>query len=199
MKKAISEETRHAVLVAAWELMSRKGRLDAGMAQIAAAAGVTRQTLFYAFGSRAGLLVAMVRHKDARGPHAARLGAIARGRGASAATLLRFLDAWLDYLPHVYPVAIQLEGAAPTDADAAAAWNDRFLKGVRRGFEMILVRMAAAGALSPASDPERLADACLALVVPSTWRLLVVECGWTRERYRRSRRALVRACLAVPP
>jgi AcrR family transcriptional regulator len=199
MKKAISAETRDLVLNSAWELMSTQGRLDVGMAEIAAAAGVSRQTVFYAFGNRPGLLVAMVRHRDAQFPHAARLMEISRGDAADLAGLLAFLDTWLDYLPKVYPVAVQLETSALTDPDAAAAWNDRFFnQGVRRGFENILGRMAAAGTLPQGSDPARLADLCLALVAPSAWRLLVVECGWSPAAFVESRRRILSALLGEP-
>ena len=54
--KTISPETRTAILAAAWELISTRGRTDVGQAEIAAAAKVSRQTVFYAFGNRAGLL-----------------------------------------------------------------------------------------------------------------------------------------------
>lgn len=199
MKKKITEETRTAILDAAWALMAQPGRLDAGMAEIAAAAGVSRQTVFYAFGNRAGLLVAMVRHKDTTGSHLARLIALANGTGADLSTLLAFVDVWVDYLPEVYPVAIQLEAGSLTDRDAAMAWNDRFFdRGLRRGFELILGRMAAASALEPGKDPVRLADLCLGLVAPSAWRVLVVECGWSPAAFAASRHALVRAALTAP-
>ncbi len=207
MRKAISAETRDAVLNSAWDLMAAQGRLDVGMAEISAAAGVSRQTVFHGFGNRPGLLVAMVRHRDAQFPQLARMVEIARGDGADLATLLAFMDTWLDYLPHVYPVAVQLEISALTDPDAKAAWNDRFFdKGLRRGFEVILGRMAAAAALPEGSDPARLADVCLALAAPSAWRLLVVECGWKPAAFVASRHQILRALLggqavraAAPP
>jgi hypothetical protein len=83
-----------------------------------------------------------------------------------------------------------------TDGDAAVAWHDRFfVKGLRRGFELILGRMAAAAALPRGKDPARLADLFLALVAPSVWRLLVVECGWSAAEFSKSRHMLVRAAL----
>ena len=200
MTKPISEETRLAVLEAAWQLMAGGGRLAATMTEIAEAAGVSRQTLFYAFGNRAGLLVAMVRHRDAQGTHVPRLAELARGDGADAGTLLEFVDVWLDYLPHVYPVAIQMEMDSVTDGDAEVAWNDRFVvKGVRRGLELILGRMAAAGKLPKGVNPTRLADACLSLVAPSAWRLLVVDFGWKPAAFIASRHALIAALLAQRP
>lgn len=199
MAKSISEDTRHAVLEAAWRRMSDPGGIGAGMADIAAAAGVSRQTLFYAFGSRPGLLVAMVRHRDQQTDHVRRLGDIARGSGADLATLQAFVDVWIDYLPIVFPVAFQLETGAGTDPDIALAWNDRFFNhGLRRGFELILGRMSAARSLPTGADAAWLADLCLSLVVPSAWHLLVVQCRWTPERFRDSRHQLMQSAIASP-
>ena len=191
----ISDETRANILEAAWALMAGQRRLDAGMAEIAAAAGVSRQTLFLAFGNRSGVLVAMARHQDTRSDLVPRMRQIA-ATGADRQSLHAFVDAWLDYLPLVYPVAIQLETGSLADADANAAWQDRiFSQGVRMGLDRILGQMAAGGRLPTRQDPSRLADACLALLVPSAWRYLVVERGWTAEAFARSRHLLVDALL----
>jgi AcrR family transcriptional regulator len=192
----IREETRVAVLEAAWNLMAGERRLDAGMAEIAAAAGVTRQTVFLAFGNRAGVLVAMARHQDTVGDQVPRMREIA-ATGADVAALHAFVDAWLDYLPVVYPVAIQLEAASLSDADADAAWQDRiFSQGVRMGLDRILGRIVAAGGLGTEPDASRLADLCLTLLVPSAWRYLVVERGWTADAFAHSRHVLIDALLA---
>ncbi len=192
----ISDEKRADILEAAWRLMAEQRRLDAGMADIAAAAEVSRQTLFNAFGNRAGLLVAMVRHQDTRGEEVTRMRQIA-ATGRDAAALHAFVDAWLQYLPVVYPVAIQLETGSLSDLDANAAWQDRiFSQGVRMGLDRILGQIAANGGLRPGRDPSRLADLCLTLLVPSAWRYLVVERGWDADAFARSRHELVDALLA---
>lgn len=191
----ISDETRAAILEAAWNLMAEQRRLDVGMAEIAAAAGVTRQTLFLAFGNRAGVLVAMARHQDTRGDHVLRMRRIAAG-GADVAALHAFVDAWLDYLPIVYPVAIQLETSSLSDADANAAWQDRiFSQGVRMGLDRILGQIVAGNGAGTDQDPSRLADECLTLLVPSAWRYLVVERGWTAAAFAASRHVLIDAIL----
>ncbi|MDZ7855776.1 TetR/AcrR family transcriptional regulator [Sphaerotilus sp.] len=191
----IGDETRAGILEAAWDLMAEQRRLDAGMAEIAAAAGVSRQTLFYAFGNRAGVLVAMARHKDTQGDLVLRMRQIA-ATGRDAHALHAFVDAWLDYLPVVYPVAIQLESGSLSDPDANAAWQDRiFSQGVRMGLDRILGQIASNGGLRADQDPSRLADLCLTLLVPSAWRYLVVERGWTARDFRRSRHALIDALL----
>lgn len=192
----ISDDTRAAILDAAWNLMADQHRLDAGMAEIAAAAGVSRQTLFLAFGNRAGLLVAMVRHRDTHSEHVPRMRQIA-ATGRDALALHAFVDAWLDYLPVVYPVAVQLETGSLSDPDANAAWQDRiFSQGVRMGLDRILGQMVANGGLRADQEPSRLADLCLTLLVPSAWRYLVVERGWTVDAFARSRHALIDALLA---
>lgn len=199
MVKSISADTRHAVLEAAWRRMSEPGGIGVGMAEMAAAAGVSRQTLFYAFGSRPGLLVAMVRHRDLQTDHVHRLAEIARGDVADASALHAFTDVWLDYLPIVYPVAYQLETGAALDPDIALAWNDRFFNlGLHRGLERILGRMAAADALPKGADTAWLADLFFSLVAPSAWHLLVTQCRWTPERFRMSRHQLMRAALETP-
>lgn len=173
--------------------------MAAGMSEIAAAAGVSRQTLFYAFGSRPGLLVAMVRHRDAQTDHVHRLAEIARDGAADAYTLRAFTDTWIDYLPVVYPVAYQLETDAVVDPDIAIAWNDRFFNmGLHRGFERILGRMAAAGQLARGADTAWLADVCLSLVAPSAWHLLVTQCRWTSDRFRASRHQFMQTAITNP-
>lgn len=192
----IREETRTAILEAAWNLMAEQRRLDVGMAEIAAAAGVTRQTLFLAFGNRAGVLVAMARHQDTLGDEVQRMRQIA-ATGADTAALHAFVDAWLDYLPVVYPVAIQLETASLSDTDANAAWQDRiFSQGVRMGLDRILGQIVASHGMETELDSSRLADLCLTLLVPSAWRYLVVERGWTAEAFAHSRHRLIDAVLA---
>ncbi|MEZ4321120.1 MAG: TetR/AcrR family transcriptional regulator [Myxococcota bacterium] len=191
MAGTVSDETRAQILDAAWQLMASEGRLDVGMAEVARAAGVSRQSVFNAVGSRAGLLLEMVRYRDTRSEHVATLGRIAGTPSPDAATLHAYVDAWLDYLPEVYPVAIQLEVASLTDADADAAWRDRIVgRGVRRGLDGICARLEASGSLRGGSAKEA-ADLCLSWVLPSTWRHLVVSCNWTPEAFRASRHALI--------
>lgn len=191
----ISDETRANILEAAWGLMVEQRRLDAGMAEIAAAAGVSRQTLFLAFGNRAGVLVAMARHQDSRAEHPQKMRQIAI-TGTDRPALHAFVDVWLDYLPLVYPVAIQFETDSLSDADANAAWQDRvFSQGVRMGLDRILGQIVERSAGPSKQDSSQLADLCLTLLVPSAWRYLVVERGWTPEAFSRSRHMLIDAVL----
>ena len=84
MARSISEQTRAAILEAAWRLIEREGKVDIGQGAIAAEAGVSRQSIFYAFGNRTGLLTAMARHRDQQSPRLARLLEVANERRMDA-------------------------------------------------------------------------------------------------------------------
>jgi AcrR family transcriptional regulator len=195
VKKAITADTRAAILDAAWALMA-EGETEVGLAEIAGAAGVSRQTIHLAFGGRPGLLRDMLRRKDGNSPLAARLYDIGRRESAEIADFLAFIEAWLDYLPEIYAVGIQLDMASLKDADAAAAWDDRMKATMLAGMKRQTRRLADAGRLAPGRKPDDIAELAWSLVHPASWRLLVVECGWTAAAFRASRLEIIRrACL----
>lgn len=195
----VSDDTRQQLLETAWDLMAAQGRLDVGMAELAGAAGVSRQTLFHAFGNRTGLLVAMARHRDVASEPVGRMRALAGSRAPDLATLLAYVDAWCDYLPDIYPVAIQLEVASLHDPAAAAAWQDRiFSQGLRQGLDLILSRLPRNSTSGSAQDSARLADLAVSVLAPSAWRHLVVDRGWRPAEFSASRRTLITALLAAP-
>lgn len=198
-KQAITEKTRTAILKATWSLIAKRRRLDVSQSEIAAAAGVTRQTVYIAFGTRAGLLTAMVRNMDARSDHAARLGAIAQAEAIAPADFLRFLDIWFDYLPLIYPVGILLDAAALTDEEAAQAWDDRMKGAVLAGLKRIMRMLAKGGHLAADFDADSAAALVWSLVHPTAWRQLVAGCGWSAADFRRSRVLIVQAAVLRPP
>jgi AcrR family transcriptional regulator len=183
----ITEETRVAILDAAWGLIVESGKLDVGQAEIAAKAGVSRQTIYLAFGGRAGLLVAMLRNRDAHSEQVARLMEIAEGPGSAPRDFMAFIEAWLDYLPLIYPVGILLDAAAVNDTEAAAAWDDRLKKSLLFGMRRVLRRVEKAGGLAAGWTADTAAQLAWSLVHPASWRLLVVESGWSADAFRRSR------------
>jgi AcrR family transcriptional regulator len=190
-KQPITDATRKAILEATWSLIAKKRRLDVTQVDIAAAAGVSRQTVYLAFGDRAGLLTAMARNKDAETDHVARLGEISRAASATPEDFLRYLGIWLDYLPLIYPVGILLDAAALTDPGARSAWDDRMKGALLGGLKRIAGRLAKGGYLAADWDADRAAELVWSLAHPGSWRQLVVECGWSPEEFRRSRLEIV--------
>lgn len=191
--QALTSQTREAVLEAAWQLISDRGRVDVSLAEIAAAAGVTRQSVYLGFGNRAGLLVEMARHADGRSRHARRMRAIAESGADEPEAFLGFVHAWLLHLPEIYPVGILLSAAAVTDSDAAKVFHDRMIGSLHARYRALLARIANAGYLASGWDTERAADLCWSLTHIDAWRQLVVERGWTPAAFRKDREALIRA------
>lgn len=189
----ISNATKTAILDATWSLIAKKQRLDVSQAEIAAAAGVSRQTIYLAFGNRVGLLLAMVRNKDEQSDHVVRLAQISQATTLTEDDFIRYIGVWLDYLPLIYPVGILLDAASLTDDEAAAALDDRMKGALLAGFKRILVRLHKQGMLARGIKPDRAAELLWSLVHPTAWRQLVVECGWSPEEFRRSRELIIRA------
>lgn len=196
MAKAITERTRRQILEAAWDLIAGQGRADVGLSEIAARAGVSRQTVFYAFGNRSGVLTAMVRHKDTLTDHVERIRAAVFVERPTSDSVVAAAEAWLDYLPVIYPVGILLDAASVADGAAADAWNDRMVGALLGGFRHLVGRVRPSAALD--GGPSRLAEEIWAQVHPTMWRRLVVECGWTPREFRQSRLRIIRSLVEGP-
>ena len=97
-------DTRNRLLQLAWDRIAAQGDAALSLVDLAREAGVSRQTLYLLFGSRAGLLLAMVEYRDAQSavvPRLARARELMNPRDAFEP----YLRAWFEYLPQVFPVA----------------------------------------------------------------------------------------------
>jgi AcrR family transcriptional regulator len=187
--------TRERILALAWEMVE-SGRLeDLTMAGVAQGAGVSRQTVYVQFGTRAGLLVEMVRERDAANPRAARVAtALATPDPVEGLeTLIRELGGWWQ---EIHPVAQALYAAALTDDAARAAWDDRMVH-LHEFSAQIVRRLADAGVLAPGWEPALAADWLAVQVGPLGWLLLVQGSGWTQEQYVGSTAETARAVLVA--
>lgn len=194
--KSISGETKREILEAAWDLITEAGRADVAMSEVAARAGVSRQTVFYAFGGRSGLLLAMVRHKDTKSDHVARLGAIATRPDPAPETLVEYSTVWLEYLPIIYPVGILLDAASLNDPEAAAAWNDRMISALLRGYRRLAQAIHDNHGIP--NEPDKVADSIWTMVHPTTYRRLVGDCGWSPDEFRDRQISLIRSLANFP-
>lgn len=190
-KPVIPEETRQAILEAVWKLVIQEESLAITQTQMAAAAGVSRQTLYLAFGGRAQLLLAMLDYKDASSGAGMRLTSIREAATGSRQDVFAYVGAWLDYLPEIYPVAMLLFNSADADPVAAEAYQSRFHDRLLWGLEDLMSKARTADNLRPGLDPEQAARLIWSLLHPTQWRLLVVEGGWTEAGFRESRLELV--------
>ena len=134
-----------------------------------------------------------MRHKDGQTDHVARLQA----QGSLPCTPANFMGSlaiWLDYLPVVYPVAILLDAAGITEAEAAGAIGDRMKGALLHNFRRQVAAIAATGGLRPGANPQVVCDSIWASVHPQAWRLLVVDCGWSPQQFTQDRLAMAAAC-----
>jgi AcrR family transcriptional regulator len=169
--------TRERVLQLTLALIAKRGNAAISLVEVAAEAGLSRQALYLLFGSRSGLLLAVVDHLDGSSELPRRLAALRQDLPASEA-FEPYLRAWFEYLPVVLPVARALLAASANgDADARRAWDSRMHK-LRGGYVQLAKGLKAAGQLRDGWSPEAAADWIFALTHVDVWQHLVVESGW---------------------
>ena len=184
---------RTRILREAWAMIEA-GRIgDLTMAAVGKAAGVSRQTVYVQFGTRAGLLVEMVRERDATNPRLEELEAALADpdpvEGLSALT--RVLAGWWQ---DINPIAQALFAAALTDDAARAAWEDRMTH-LHDFAAQAVQRLDAAGALASGWDVVEAADWLANQLNPLAWVLLVEGAGWSQRLYEDRMTAVVQAVL----
>ena len=189
-------EARTRILEAAWNMIVQRGLSDSSMAAIAKTAGVSRQTVYLHFGSRAGLLVAMARHHDSTSKLLARIVAL-RDQASPPELLDDYFGSWLDYLREIFPVARLLSVASVTDPEAALAWNDR-MEELRAGIAGVMRTLREAGLLAEGWSIHEATDWTWSQTHVDAWRHLVDERGWESERAKARILATLRASLLAP-
>jgi AcrR family transcriptional regulator len=175
---APGRQTRDRILEVAWELVASAGLDAVRVADIAAAADVSRQLVYAHFANRAGLLTQMVRHRDQSTGFADQVTA-ATGREPVEA-LGALLRAWCEHIPQILPVARALEAAA--GAEGAEAWRDR-MAALHDTFRVAIARVEADGRLARGWRVAAATDWAWARCHISTYQHLVVERGWDPRDY----------------
>jgi AcrR family transcriptional regulator len=155
---------------------------------------VTRQSVYLHFGSRAGLLVALVNHMDETLGLPTQLAEI-RECTDPVEALERSLRLSATYAPKIHGVAMALTRLAPIDADAAAALDDR-MQLRRAGLREVLRAIDASGKLGAEWSVRQVADILWAASTPSSFEHLVHERGWAVKTFERWLVHLGRSLLA---
>lgn len=183
MSSSRSERTRLKILDAANTLLLDRGYHGVGLEAVAEAAGVSRQTVYDRFGSKGGLLRAMIARNEEQAGLPARLAKVF-GQADGLSMLRAFLDTVVAVEPHVYPQSRLVYAARMSDPVAAELWEWRL--GSRRvGMGRVFELLAAEGRLKPGISKEEGADVAWAIASPHHYEYLVVERGWNLRRYRK--------------
>jgi len=188
-------QTRKSILDAAWTLLEERGT-GVRIADIAAKAGVSRQTVYLHFGDRASLFVGLGDHIDVS---FGRDGLRARVFGAPTGveSMRRWVQTMSWYTAKIDSVSRILELAAESDEALAAVWKDR-MTGRRGHVRRIAERMASDGQLADGWTAEAAADLIFTLTLPGPWRVLTSVAGWSKARYAREITRLLERSLLPP-
>jgi AcrR family transcriptional regulator len=176
-----SRNSRERILDAALALVTRRGDAAATMAEIAAAARVSRQAVYLHFSDRAVLMLALVRHADVKGGLAEELRKIRDAPDALAA-LREMVALQARMNPKIWAVARSLEAVRRTDKAAERGWQDR-LQHRLEGARQLIARLQQEGRLRPGLDPAAAADLLWSVTSLRTWEDLVLERKWGPRRY----------------
>jgi len=180
-------QTRLRMTHAAYQLFTERGYAATTMADIAAAAGVAVQTLYFTFHTKGELLqnvyeLAVLGEGDPIPPDQQPWWAemLAAERLEDALRLL------VDNVTSILARAAPLDDfvrAASYDPDPARvrAHNERLR---REGYTQIVENLSARFGLRPALQPRQATDVLLLLLGPATYQTLVGEYGWPQERWR---------------
>ncbi|MCA1832404.1 MAG: TetR/AcrR family transcriptional regulator [Actinomycetota bacterium] len=187
--------TRERIIASARGLLETNGYAGFGMEAIAEGAGVSRQAVYLHFGSKMGLLLALIEWLEQR---AGLRDAIERIW--SAPTALQALDRAVEVHaridPEFIPLASALDEARRTDDDAAAVWRDRMGARYETGRRLI-ERLKHEGMLHPRWTVASATDFWWATMSPFTHRLLSDERGWSAKRYAESMKLAMRRALTT--
>ena len=189
-RQAQAAQTRQDILAAAHRLFLERGYAGTTLAAIAQAAGVVVETIYRAYGSKAELFKAVVRAAVAGGADRAQFPP--DQRPAIAAVIAetdphRQLELYAATQPGIHaragPLLRVLIGAAAADPELAAVWDqleDERLTGMGRFAGLLADR----GVLRPELSVEEARDLLWTLNSLAVHDLLVLQQGWSPERYR---------------
>jgi AcrR family transcriptional regulator len=184
-------QTRRDILATAGALFRARGYGGVSMPAIAIEAGVAVETIYRAFGSKAGLFAAVVDAAVAGG--ASRAEVPVEQRPAIRAIIdephpRRQVELYAATQPGIHrragPLLRVLSDAAPADPELGALWES--IETARLHGQAGFVRMLAGrGVLRPGLSVEEARDGLWTLTSLAVFDLLVKARGWSVERYER--------------
>ena len=175
-------ETRETVLGAATRLFTERGWAGTTLAAVAAEAGTAVETVYSAFGSKSGLLIAAIDvaivGDDGEGPLVERPEFSGLGVGERPKRLALAARIITRALDRAVPLMGALQEASASDAAASARLDT---------YETDRRAVIAAGLhlIRENKAPEALVDSMWALASPEVFTKLTRERGWPVENYER--------------
>ena len=181
-----AQSTRGAVIAAAGRLFAERGYAATSIEEIAAAAGVSRATVFTSVGGKPKLLktaldVAIVGDDEPVPlPDRPRSKTI-RAEPDPRKYLALYAEMVTEMDGRLAGIHEAVRGAAGVDPDARALWETHLAQH-RQGAANVVNDVVRKGGLRPGLDPESAAD-IVWLLGPGTYHMLVHRRGWSPERF----------------
>ena len=193
---------RTAVVAAARELFLERGYGTTTIEAISERADVPPATVYRLFSSKHGILKALLDVAIVGDEQEIPMGERPEVRSLLAdpdprVQLAGFVAITVQVNTRVAPLYGILVSAAGTDPDAADQL-DELTRQRQQGQRAIARSLARAGALAPHLRERDAADLIHALLSPELYRLLVLDRGWSPDRYARWLEAAVAAQLLRP-
>lgn len=179
--------TRRQILEAAQRLFERDGYASTSIAAVAREAGVASKTVYLAFESKRGLLLALwhllLRGDEEPVPVGERdwFRAVVEERDPERRLRLNARNSRV-VKERAGGLLAVIRDAASVDAEIDALWQ-RIEREFRANQRSVVELLHEQGALRAELDVERAADVLWALNHPSLWWLLVGERGWSGDEY----------------
>lgn len=196
MSPGDGERTRAALIEATRELLETAGATGTGLATIATRAGYSRQAVYRHFGSRAGLLKAVLADVDDRGDAQGSVETILGAENAHA-VIHDLVAWWAGYVAGFAGIARSVLAGRDGDPELAAAWEDRMdaLLGVCR---LVVDRCASEGLLRAELEAPVAAEMLWGILSIPLWNQLIVDRGWSQDEYRDRVGMIAQATLLAP-
>ena len=174
-------ETRIRILKTTVQMLVESSGWGVRMADIAKAAGISRQAVYLHFASRADLLCATTTYRDEELDLDARL-APSRRAESGMERLALYVEFWGNYIPEIYGVAKALILVQDTDEAAAVAWKGR-MTAMREGCRAAVDALYSDGTLATHWTRQSATDALWTMLSVANWEQLTMECGWSNQQY----------------
>lgn len=186
-RQARTRHTRAAVIDAARSLFLDQGYTATTIEAISRGSGTPQATIYRLFASKIGILRAVLDTSIAGDDEAVEMLDRPQVRELLADTdprdqLRRFGALLRDVMARTAPIHRLVGEAARSDPDAAAMLTD-IARQRHEGQHRIARSLARAGALRPGVRERDAADVIHALASPEVYCLLVLDRGWSDERY----------------
>jgi AcrR family transcriptional regulator len=186
-RQARTRHTRAAVIDAARSLFLDQGYTATTIEAISRRSGTPQATIYRLFASKVGILRAVLDTSIAGDDEPVEMLDRPQVRELLADTdprdqLRRFGALLRDVMARTAPVHRLVGEAARSDPDAAAMLTD-IARQRHEGQRRIARSLARAGALRPGVRERDAADVIHALASPEIYCLLVLDRGWSDERY----------------